>query len=101
MTVRSSSVILPHFSLILPSNCFQLPLIWSQFMTNLLENEETFVAQNLAIFSAPHPPRWLEPTYLWTPFASQMVCQVHVTVGCRTMRGGNSCRPRLLPWQSF
>src|SRR4051794_12760321 len=33
IAVRSSSVSLPHFSRILPVNCFQLPSMRSQFMT--------------------------------------------------------------------
>src|ERR1044072_5323701 len=32
ITCRSSSVSLPHFSLTLPENCFQLPSTLSQFM---------------------------------------------------------------------
>src|SRR5712672_4543348 len=32
MTCRSSSVTLPHFSLIFPAACFHFPSIWSQFI---------------------------------------------------------------------
>src|SRR5579871_4125101 len=41
MVVKSSSVSLPHFSLTLPWNCIQLPLIWSQFMMYLPVDGDT------------------------------------------------------------